>query len=98
MEAQENDIPPSAGIRVTSYPTLKFKKAGSRELLDYDGDRSLENLIAFVTENAVNTLKPAAGATKKNSSTVKEPVEDEEAEHVHEDDDHQVPVDVHDEL
>lgn len=100
MEAQENDIPPSAGVRVTSFPTLKFKKAGSRELLDFDGDRSLESLIAFVTENAANSLKPAPGATKKNSTIVKEeakPAHDHE--HAHGDHEHQAPADDgHDEL
>jgi len=58
MEAQENDIPPSTGIRVSGFPTLKFKPAGGREFLDYDGDRSLESLIAFVEENAKNSLDP----------------------------------------
>jgi protein disulfide-isomerase A1 len=99
MEAQENDIPPSAGIRVASFPTLKFKKAGSRELLDFDGDRSLESLIAFVTENAVNSLKPAPGATKKNTTVVKEEAEPEHDHDAHGDHEHQVPADAgHDEL
>jgi protein disulfide-isomerase A1 len=56
MEAQENDIPPSAGIRVSGFPTLKFKPAGTKEFLDYDGDRSLESLITFVEENSKNSL------------------------------------------
>lgn len=56
MEATENDIPPSVPFRVTGFPTLKFKKAGSHEFIDYDGDRSLESLIAFVEENAQNPL------------------------------------------
>ena len=60
MEAQENDIPPSAPFRVSGFPTLKFKPAGSTEFLDYDGDRSLESLIAFVEEKAKNSLEVKA--------------------------------------
>lgn len=56
MEATENDLPPSVPFRVAGFPTLKFKPAGSREFLDYDGDRSLESLVAFVEENAKNSL------------------------------------------
>jgi len=56
MEATENDIPPSAPISVTGFPTIKFKKAGTREFIDYNGDRSLENFIAFVHANAGNSL------------------------------------------
>ena len=57
MEATENDLPPSVPFRVSGFPTLKFKPAGSREFIDYDGDRSLESLIAFVEENAKNSLE-----------------------------------------
>ncbi|THH15505.1 hypothetical protein EW146_g4993 [Bondarzewia mesenterica] len=56
MEATENDLPPSVPFRVSGFPTLKFKPAGARDFLDYDGDRSLESLIAFVEENAKNSL------------------------------------------
>jgi len=56
MEAVDNDIPPSAPFRVSGFPTIKFKKAGTRDFIDYNGDRSLENLIAFVHENAKNSL------------------------------------------
>ncbi|KAI0691374.1 disulfide isomerase [Cytidiella melzeri] len=68
MDATENDIPPSAPFQIAGFPTIKFKKAGTREFIEYDGDRSLESLIAFVEENASNKLakkivddsKPAA--------------------------------------
>ncbi|KAH9951589.1 protein disulfide isomerase [Amylocystis lapponica] len=58
LEATENDLPPSVPFRIGGFPTLKFKKAGSRSFIDYDGDRSLEGLIAFVEENAENPLDP----------------------------------------
>jgi protein disulfide-isomerase A1 len=69
MEAQENDIPPSAGIRVAGFPTLKFKRAGTKEFLDYDGDRSLESLIAFVEETAKNSLDPEVVVESDSSQT-----------------------------
>jgi protein disulfide-isomerase A1 len=75
MEATENDLPPSLPFRVSGFPTIKFKQAGSREWLDYDGDRSLESLVAFVEENA------------KNDLTSKTPVNDTK-EHAHDHHDH----------
>ena len=57
MEATENDLPPSVPFRVAGFPTLKFKKAGQKEFIDYDGDRTLESFIAFIEENAVNKLE-----------------------------------------
>ncbi|EMD40736.1 hypothetical protein CERSUDRAFT_111314 [Gelatoporia subvermispora B] len=59
FEATENDLPPSVPFRISGFPTLKFKKAGTREFIDYDGDRSLESLITFVEESAVNPLDPS---------------------------------------
>jgi len=60
MEAQENDLPASVPFRVSGFPTLKFKQAGSKEFMDYDGDRSLESLIEFVEANAKNSLERKA--------------------------------------
>jgi protein disulfide-isomerase A1 len=56
MEAQDNDLPPSAPFRVAGFPTIKFKPAGTRDFIEYEGDRSLESLIAFVEEHAKNSL------------------------------------------
>ncbi|KAG6866478.1 hypothetical protein C0991_003996 [Blastosporella zonata] len=62
MEAQENDLPASVPFRISGFPTLKFKQAGSREFIDYEGDRSLESLTAFIEEHAKNPLKPVVVA------------------------------------
>nr|BAH80467.1 putative protein disulfide isomerase [Lentinula edodes] len=59
MEATENDLPPSVPFRVAGFPTLKFKPAGSRDFLDYEGDRSFESLVAFVEEHSKNSLEPS---------------------------------------
>lgn len=56
MEAQDNDLPPSVPFRVSGFPTLKFKRAGSRDFIDYEGDRSYESLISFIEEHAKNSL------------------------------------------
>ena len=74
MEATENDLPPSVPFRISGFPTLKFKKAGSKEFIDYDGDRTLESLVAFVEENASNSLE------KKNETVTPPPVEAEHAQ------------------
>ncbi|KAJ7228613.1 protein disulfide isomerase [Mycena pura] len=57
MEATENDLPPSAPFSIAGFPTIKFKKAGTKEFIDYEGDRSYESLVAFLEENAVNSLE-----------------------------------------
>jgi protein disulfide-isomerase A1 len=57
MEAQENDLPASVPFRVSGFPTLKFKPAGSRGFIDYEGDRSLDSLVAFIEEHAKNSLE-----------------------------------------
>ena len=74
MEATENDLPPSVPFRVAGFPTLKFKPAGSRDFLDYEGDRSLESLIEFVESKAKNPLDPEAPfkGTKSQSAKISE--------------------------
>ncbi len=57
MELLANELPPSAPFRVSGVPAFKFKPAGSREFIDYDGHRSLENFVAFVEEHARNNLE-----------------------------------------
>ncbi|KAF8974519.1 disulfide isomerase [Flammula alnicola] len=56
MEAQENDLPPSVPFRIAGFPTLKFKPAGSKSFIDYEGDRSFESLVSFLEEHAKNSL------------------------------------------
>ena len=69
MDATENDVPPSAPFRVSGFPTIKFKPAGSREFMDYEGDRSLESLIEFVEKQAKNPLDPNMPFKGKSAST-----------------------------
>ena len=67
MEAPENDLPPSVPFRVASFPTLKLKLAGTNEWIDYEGDRSLESLIAFVDEHVEIPVKAPAGNESDSS-------------------------------
>lgn len=80
MEAVDNDIPPSAPFRVSGFPTIKFKKAGTRDFIDYNGDRSLENLIAFVHENAKNSLETPP-ENESTSTSAQEPLVEGERAH-----------------
>lgn len=77
MEATENDLPPSLPFRVSGFPTIKFKPAGTREFIDYDGDRSLESMISFVEENAKTKIVAAP------LNDTKAPVHDHAHDHAH---------------
>ncbi|KAK0491080.1 protein disulfide isomerase [Armillaria novae-zelandiae] len=89
MEATENDLPPSVPFRVQGFPTLKFKPAGGREWLDYEGDRGFDSLVAYVTEHAKNDLTevvvpeeepaqvPLGGASENTSTTPESPEHNE---------------------
>ena len=82
MEAQENDLPPSVPFRIGGFPTLKFKPAGTREFIDYNGDRSLESLISFVEEHAKNPLDPKVSfKSSKNESKQEQAQEPISVEH-----------------
>lgn len=85
MDATENDIPPSAPFRVSGFPTLKFKPAGSKTFVDYDGDRSLESLISFVEEHAVNKIDIPAKPLSNETTPAQEPVSDHSDAHDHHD-------------
>lgn len=75
MDGTENDIPEEAGFDVSGFPTLKFFKADTNELIDYDGDRSIEDLTDFISKHTSNNVKiavseeePAAAADQKESA------------------------------
>ena len=41
---------------MSGFPTIKFKPAGSKEWIAYEGDRSYESLVEFLEANAVNDI------------------------------------------
>src|SRR5688572_15462370 len=49
--SSSNDVDAKYGVR--GFPTLKFFPANNKETpLDYEGDRSLEDMTRFIQENA----------------------------------------------
>ncbi|TFK23265.1 disulfide isomerase [Coprinopsis marcescibilis] len=81
FEVPENDLPPTLPFRITGFPTIKFKPAGSTEFIDYEGDRSLESLISFVEANAKNSLEIPAAKPKADEPEAQAPVADEGVKH-----------------
>ncbi|KAF9057611.1 disulfide isomerase [Panaeolus papilionaceus] len=82
MEATENDLPTSVPFRITGFPTLKFKPAGSRDFVDYEGDRSFESLVAFVEQNAKNSIElPEVPAEPEAQTPLEAPAAAEEKNH-----------------
>ncbi|KAG0347100.1 protein disulfide-isomerase precursor [Podila humilis] len=58
MDATANDLPASMPFKVDGYPTIKFRKAGSSEYMEYSGKRTKEAFVEFLTMNAVNKMDP----------------------------------------
>ncbi|KXS15919.1 protein disulfide isomerase [Gonapodya prolifera JEL478] len=55
MDATANDIPPESPFKeIQGFPTIVLFKAGSKEVVNYEGDRSFANLVEFLEGNIVN--------------------------------------------
>ncbi|KAI9012098.1 thioredoxin-like protein [Phycomyces nitens] len=65
MDGTENDLPEDAGFTVSGFPTLKFFKAETNEIIDYNGDRTLDDLVQFVNENGSKNLNIKADGAKE---------------------------------
>lgn len=50
MDGELNDLPAGTPFQIQGFPTLKFKPAGSRQFIDYEGDRSLDDLLGFIAK------------------------------------------------
>ncbi|EGG05348.1 uncharacterized protein MELLADRAFT_116816 [Melampsora larici-populina 98AG31] len=90
MDATENDVPPSTGIKIEGFPTLMFKKAGSKEYITFEGERNLDGLIEFVekhTEHKAVKVEIASDEEGEPANQVvlddesSEEAEDKDAEH-----------------
>ncbi|KAK3814260.1 MAG: thioredoxin-like protein, partial [Benniella sp.] len=57
MDVTANDMPLGVPIRLQGFPTIKFRKAGSTDYIDYTGNRNEEGFVKFITENAVNKFE-----------------------------------------
>ncbi|KAK3829907.1 MAG: thioredoxin-like protein [Linnemannia elongata] len=56
FDATANDLPASVPFAVDGYPTIKFKKAGTKDYMEYKGERTTEAFISFLEKNAVNKV------------------------------------------
>ncbi|KAI8826628.1 uncharacterized protein EV422DRAFT_510902 [Fimicolochytrium jonesii] len=54
MDATENDIAPGSGFTIEGFPTIKLFKAKTNEIVDYDGERSIDGFVSFLKKNAVH--------------------------------------------
>ncbi|KAG0315239.1 protein disulfide-isomerase precursor, partial [Linnemannia gamsii] len=56
LDATANDLPASVPFAVKGYPTIKFKKAGQDDYIDYSGERTAASFVDFLRKNAVNKV------------------------------------------
>ncbi|KAI8085194.1 thioredoxin-like protein [Halteromyces radiatus] len=57
LDGTANDIPPEGDFKVEGFPTLKFFKAETNEMIDYNGDRSHADLIRFIKEHSTGKIE-----------------------------------------
>ncbi|KAL0574530.1 protein disulfide-isomerase precursor [Marasmius crinis-equi] len=58
MDVGQNDLPESARPPIVGSPSIRFKKAGTRNFIEYDGrDRSLESFVEFIEKHAASDLE-----------------------------------------
>jgi protein disulfide-isomerase A1 len=53
IDATANEHP---SLNIEGFPTLKLYKPGSTEPVDYQGDRSLDDLVTFLEKELGRTL------------------------------------------
>lgn len=69
MDGTENDVPPEGNFQVEGFPTLKFFKAETNEIVDYNGDRSYEDLVRFIHEESTNKVNLGASDEKSEEKS-----------------------------
>lgn len=57
MDATENDVPAGLGFQIEGFPTLKLFKAETNEVVDYNGDRTVESFVSFLKENVDESIE-----------------------------------------
>ncbi|KAF9970023.1 protein disulfide-isomerase precursor [Actinomortierella ambigua] len=78
MDATANDLPLHVPFQIPGFPTIKFRKAGSTEYIDYQGDRNVQAFVDFLKENATNKVEVTVPVEEVKKEEEKE--EEEEAE------------------
>jgi protein disulfide-isomerase A1 len=70
MDSTTNEV---ASVKVQSFPTLKYFPKGSDEVIDFNGERTLEGFKIFIE----------SGGKEGNTPSKSEPEEEEEHDHEH---------------
>ncbi|KAK9762538.1 protein disulfide-isomerase precursor [Basidiobolus ranarum] len=79
MDATANDLPANAEFQIQGFPTIKLFKAGKdKEIVDYDGDRTEESFIEFLSNNAVNKVEATPKKTEEETPKAEENPEHDE--------------------
>lgn len=79
VDATANDVPPEFGFSIQGYPTFKFFKAKSNEVLDFDGDLTGAGILKFISSNAEIPFKaPTIKWDSEDNSAEEVPEEPEE--------------------
>ncbi|XP_064406926.1 protein disulfide-isomerase 2-like [Halichondria panicea] len=72
MDSTKNEV---EDIQVQGFPTLKFIRSGTNEVMDYNGGRTLDDLIEFV-EKTVAGEEVGTGEEEEEEDTTEEPAEE----------------------
>ncbi|KAF9581635.1 protein disulfide-isomerase precursor [Lunasporangiospora selenospora] len=82
FDATANDLPEGTPFQVQGFPTIKFRKAGSDEYIDYEGERTTEAFVKFLDENSVNKVPVTLPVKAEEPKAADEkPVAAEDIEH-----------------
>lgn len=66
VDATANDVPDS----ITGFPTIKLFAAGKKdEPVDYEGSRTVEDLVTFIKENGKYKIDGLAEAASKSEES-----------------------------
>jgi protein disulfide-isomerase A1 len=76
LDATANDLPSDLPFQVQGFPTIKFRKAGSSEYIDYEGQRTKEAFVEFL--NANTSKKFQVDLTVENKPVAAEDIEHDE--------------------
>lgn len=59
MDSTANEVD-HPDINIRGFPTLKFFPAGSKRVVDYDGEREVDGFLAFLKKEATNEIQEGA--------------------------------------
>ncbi|KAG0221650.1 protein disulfide-isomerase precursor [Actinomortierella wolfii] len=80
MDATANDLPLHVPFHVPGFPTIKFRKAGSKEYVDYMGERNVQAFVDFLKENASHKVEVTVPVVEEKKEEEK-PVTSDDIEH-----------------